>query len=151
MDGITVPVKPDSPGRFQEWWNTWFTLRPGHVYRALVVHPQDWDPLAITTGREYPGYVGKTQRHDPAVRWREHVEGTEDKGPQPWADTITRWDLLYTSQRVPGVVLGVLEWWHIKTQRPLYNQRMNTRNTRMITPLEALAQRDTRDQYKINR
>jgi hypothetical protein len=139
------------PGRrrIRVWWATWFTRRPGHVYRALVVHPDQWDPLNSGGARVYPGYVGKTQRHDPQTRWDEHVNGTVTDPPKPWADTITSWEALFSSTGVPGWVLGVLEWWHIKTQRPLYNQRMNTRNQRAVIPLDAWAQREHRDQYKI--
>lgn len=127
----------------KKWYEQWLKPRPGSIYLAVTIHPDTWHPNG--TGRECTGYVGKTQRRDHHIRWDEHEFGTRDKGPQPWIDTLVRWEILFTSRRVRGITLAWLEWWHIKRRRPLYNWIWNQDNKRMIPPSVAVKQRKMRD------
>jgi hypothetical protein len=149
-----VPQRSRYPSTgLRKWYETWLKPRYGHVYRAVVVDPNEFHDLSdlwplervFRQGRKRTGYVGKTQRRDVRVRWNEHTLGTRDKPPQPWIDTLARWEVLYCSHRVSGLVLAWVEFVAIKTYRPLYNVTWNLGNRQAIPPWVAVTQRTTRD------
>lgn len=104
-------------------------MRDCRLYRFWVRHP--------ATGRKVLGYVGETIRQ-PLTRLMEHIDA------QPWADTITSWEV--DDEVFAGKAQALrAEAAAIKAERPLYNIRENMGNPLRVKPWEAKAQRWARD------
>jgi hypothetical protein len=109
-------------------------FRFGACYAFDVYHP--------VTGKEVCGYVGKTRRK-PSVRETEHLKGRPGVPPKPWADTVIRFRVIYSSQRVSTFGLWWREIRYILKLKPLYNIQYRSRKN--IPPWMALEQRRDRD------
>lgn len=118
-------------------WKRLFRFYPGHLYRFYVRHP--------VTGRKVCGYIGLTRR-DPRVRFEEHMgRGRYGQPAKPWTDTVTDWDVIWSSRRVSDFGLALREQALIRIRRPLYNDVHNRKNRRRVMPQDAKAQRLSRD------
>lgn len=106
-------------------------LRDCRLYRFY-----GWDPRTDYTTKTLI-YVGETVRQ-PFERLMEHV------GDQPWADTITSWEVDDRVFAGKGQVLAA-EAAAIRDEKPVYNVRENGQNQRRVIPPDAIRQRRARD------
>ena len=95
-----------------------------------------WDPRTGYTTKTLI-YVGETGRQ-PFERLMEHIDA------QPWADTITSWEVDDEVFAGKPAVLAA-ETAAIRGERPLYNVKGNMANPVRVKPWEAVAQRHRRD------